>query len=187
MEIGNMEEIWKDIKGFEGLFQVSSFGRVKTLKRVVRYTQRNQYGEFETSKTIQEKIQKPRKTKSGYLRVQLFDKEFYVHRLVASAFIRPLKPKEEINHIDGNKANNHVDNLEIVSRVQNQNHAYHSGLNELIPPAISVEVNGKVYSSLGEASRSSGIPKGVLYQRLSHQECGIQQNPYKYHFTIKRV
>ena len=182
-----MEEIWKDIKGFEGLFQVSSFGRVKTLKRVVRYTQRNQYGEFETSKTIQEKIQKPRKTKSGYLRVQLFDKDFYVHRLVASAFIRPLKPKEEINHMDGNKANNHVDNLEIVSRVQNQNHAYHNGLNELIPPAISVEVNGKVYSSLGEASRSSGIPKSVLYQRLLHKECGIQQNPYKYHFTIKRV
>ena len=89
--------------------------------------------------------------------------------------------------MDGNKANNHVDNIEIVSRVQNQNHAYHNGLNELIPPAISVEVNGKVYSSLGEASRSSGIPKSVLYQRLLHQECGIQQNPYKYHFTIKRV
>ena len=178
-----MKEIWKDIKGFEGLFQVSNFGRVKTLQHEVKYVQKNQYIEVETTKTIQEKIQKPRKTKNGYLRVQLLNKDFYIHRLVASAFIRPLKPKEEINHIDGNKSNNRVDNLEIVSRTENQDHAVRNGLNTTVKESVKVEVNGVVYDSLGEAARDTGISKQVLKQHLDNPNI----HPYKHNFIIKRV
>ncbi len=178
-----MKEIWKDIKGFEGLFQVSNLGRVKTLQREVKYIQKNQYTEVETTKIIQEKIQKPRKTHNGYLRVQLFDKDYYIHRLVVSAFIRPLKPKEEINHIDGNKTNNNVSNLEIVTRCENQDHAYYAGLNTYFKPSIKVEVNGKVYNSLGEASRATGISTQVLWKRLNNPNI----KPTKHNFTIRRV
>lgn len=178
-----MKEIWKDIKGFEGLFQVSNLGRVKTLERDVIYIQTNQYGSKETTKHISEKIRKPRKTRSGYLRVQLFDKDFYIHRLVCSAFIRQLQPKEEINHKDGNKSNNNVDNLEIVSRIQNQNHAFYSGLNKLVQPAVKVNVNGVIYESLGEASRCTGISKQVLKAHLDNPN----KKSNKYTFTIKRV
>lgn len=178
-----MKEIWKDIKGYEGLFQVSNLGRIKTLERDVTYIQRNQYGSVETTKHISEKIQKPRRTKSGYLRVQLFEKDYYIHRLVCSAFIRPLKPKEEINHKDGNKSNNNVNNLEIVSRVENQNHAYYSGLNTAFKPAYKIEVNGIVYNSLGEAERGTGIPKNVMRDHLNNPN----MKPHKYNFTIKRV
>lgn len=178
-----MKEIWKDIKGFEGLFQVSNFGRVKTLQREVKYIQKNQYTEIETTKIIQEKIQKPRKTHGGYLRVQLFDKDYYIHRLVASAFIRPLKPKEEVNHIDGNKSNNNINNLEIVSRIENQNHAIRNGLNSTVSLAYQIEVNGAVYNSLGEASRATKISKQVLFKHLNNPNI----KPYKYNFTIRRV
>lgn len=178
-----MKEIWKDIKGYEGLFQVSNFGRVKTLERDIVYIQKNQYGCVETTKHISEKIQKPRKTKSGYLRVQLFEKDYYIHRLVCSAFLRPLRPKEEVNHKDGNKSNNNINNLEIVSRIENQNHAVRSGLNSTVNLAYQVEVNGVVYNSLGEASRATKISKQVLFKHLNNPNI----KPYKYNFTIKRV
>lgn len=137
-----MEEVWKDIKGFEGIYQVSNLGRVKTLNHEVDFIQTNQYNKvgIKTIKHIKEKIQKPRLTKNGYTRVQLKNRDYYIHRLVVEAFLRPLKEKEEVNHIDGNKQNNLLSNLEIATRVENQNHAYYSGLNLTFKPSYKIEV-----------------------------------------------
>lgn len=78
------------------------------------------------------KILKPRPNKTGYLRVQLYNKgskkEFYIHRLVAFYFVKnPLK-KETVNHIDGNKQNNKASNLEWLTKGENNSHAYRIGL-----------------------------------------------------------
>lgn len=109
-------EVWKDIKGYEGLYRVSNYGRVKSLKR----------------NTACERILKPRLDKGGYLYINLSKngicKSKKVHRLVGDCFILNLKHKPQINHIDGNKTNNYVNNLEWSTAAENARHAVDTGL-----------------------------------------------------------
>lgn len=92
-------EIWKDIKGYEGLYQVSNMGRVRSLKNKI--------------------ILKPIKNTNGYLKVNLYNnrkmKTFLIHRLVALAFISNTENKPQVNHKDENKTNNCMNNLEWCS------------------------------------------------------------------------
>lgn len=179
-----MEEVWKDIRGYEGLYQVSNLGRVRSLERVITYIQTNQHDKIgkEVHQKLPGRMLSPRKLPSGYLRVQLMNKDYYIHRLVCSNFIRPLKPKEEINHKDGNKQNNQIDNLEIVDRVTNHNHACNTGLNTYIHKAQDVIFNGKLYHSLGEIERETGIGINALLNHLQNPNTRFK----KYEpFTIK--
>lgn len=119
-----MEEIWKDIKDYEDIYQVSNLGNVKSKTRVVNRKYQGQiipqivYGQ-EMSFVIHKK---------GYLRVWLAKngkrKSYMVHRLVAEAFIPNVDNKPEVNHIDGNKQNNSVDNLEWVTGSENVVHSF---------------------------------------------------------------
>lgn len=114
-----MKEIWKDIKGYEGHYQVSNLGRVKSLARiVVTYHGKKQ--------PINERILKIKIHKQGYLEVNLHSKGKYktykVHRLVAIAFIPNPYGLLEINHKDENKSNNMVDNLEWCTSSYNANY-----------------------------------------------------------------
>ena len=113
-----MKEVWKDIQGYEGLYQVSNCGRIKSLIK-------------------NEKILKPGKVGKYYhvtLRKNNASKNFYVHRLVGSAFINNFKNFSDINHKDGNTANNNVDNLEWCTRSENIKHAY-----RILKRKISIE------------------------------------------------
>jgi hypothetical protein len=105
-------EIWKDIQGYEGLYKISNIGRVKSLK-----------GSIEKLISISVK-------ETGYHRVTLIKdsicKRKYVHVLVAKAFIG--KSNLEVNHINGVKSDNRVDNLEWVTKSENIKHAYKIGL-----------------------------------------------------------
>lgn len=113
-----MVEEWKDIKGYEGYYQVSNLGRVKSLPRLLIYSdgQKHYY---------KEKILKPQKHYRGYLLVVLCKCGVrcgdVVHRLVAEAFIPNPNNYNEINHIDEDKTNNRVDNLEWCTHIYNIN------------------------------------------------------------------
>lgn len=124
-----MEEIWKDIEGYEGLYQVSNLGRVRSVDRII--TSSYPYG----TKTsfLKGKIRKLSLDGQGqYLQVNLNkenkQKQFLVHRLVAQAFVSNPKYKETVNHINGIKTDNIADNLEWATRSENEKHAYRMGL-----------------------------------------------------------
>lgn len=120
-----MEEIWKDIEGYEGLYQVSNLGRVKSF-----YAKNGRL-------SIQSHILKPKIDKYGYLKLTLCKDKNYkyvtVHRLVATTFIDNLENKPEVNHKDGNKLNNYVNNLEWVTGLENIHHAFDTGLTKKTP------------------------------------------------------
>ena len=114
-------EEWRDIPGFIG-YEVSSLGRVRGIDRLCG----NRPG------VTKGKILKPFRNKRGYLEVNLYNNSKstakIIHRLVAKAFISNDFNKPQVNHIDGNKLNNEVSNLEWMSNSENQLHAYSLGL-----------------------------------------------------------
>ena len=173
------DEVWADITGFEGLYQISSYGRVKSLSRHHPNVQGGYY-------LTKEKILCPRKHTNGYLNVQLckdgIKRNHYIHRLVANAFLRNDHPQEyiDVNHINEEKTDNRVSNLEWCSRVYNcmygtkiertkqnspsmaiiQEKRNQQNLYGAEVPVLCVDNDGVVvakYKSIMDASRLTGI------------------------------
>jgi predicted DNA-binding protein YlxM (UPF0122 family) len=128
-EIVETNEIWKSLNGIVecgDYYEVSNMGRVRSLDK--RVNSRN------CSRLVKGQIMKGTPDKDGYFKVIFYDKQngkgYFVHRLVALAFIPNLENKLQVNHIDGNKQNCNLDNLEWVTSRENRIHAFKTGLQQ---------------------------------------------------------
>jgi len=149
-----MIENWKQCKGFEGYYEVSDLGRVRTVARESVKSNNRKC-------VVKERILAQANVR-GYKKVTLkcdgIRKDMRVHRLVAMAFLD--KPKEMVNHIDGDKTNNRLDNLEWATRSENELHAYNNGLKK------STELHKSRTSESNKARRT--IPtETIIYIRSS--------------------
>lgn len=132
-------EAWRDIPGYEGLYQVSDLGRVRSLDRI-SYVPPNDWQKDGFYRTRKGKLLSSSIDGSGYAFVTLcrerVKRSFKVHRLVAEAFVSNPHGKPQVNHIDGNKANNAASNLEWVTDRENIGHAYAIGIRKADPLTI---------------------------------------------------
>ena len=116
-----LKKIWKPVEGFEGFYEVSNYGEIKSLTRTVPYTKYSPNG----TKTIKERIIRPSITEDGYLKVQLFKNCKYKVRAVAhlvwDAFGNKLRDghKLQVDHKDNNTENNNIDNLQLLTNREN--------------------------------------------------------------------
>ena len=145
-------EIYKDIEGYENLYQISNLGNVKSLGN---------------DKKRKEKVLKPFNTTKGYLQVELFKngngKKYFIHRLVAEAFIPNPNNYPIINHKDENPLNNNISNLEWCTSEYNNNYGTH---NKKIVESRSKQVmcleTGKIYQSGKQVERQLGFAQGNI-------------------------
>lgn len=126
-----MEEIWKDVENYEGYYQVSNSGRVRSLSRMLDY-RKSIHGDWFHQRIHRGQLLRPVTRKDGYMRLFLRKKRKmkskYVHRLVAEAFIPNPENKPQINHKNGIKADCKVGNLEWATSFENNLHALKTGL-----------------------------------------------------------
>ena len=190
----NQEE-WRDVVGFEGYYQVSNLGRVRSLDRDIPYINHS------TPTVLHKKgqIMKLRPDSDGYLRVNLHvahikNKLLGVHRIVAQAFISNPKNLPCVNHKDYNKANNCVDNLEWCT-VNYNNH--YSENQERRPHEMYVRIGniaskytahpircietGQIFPSMIEAERQLGLGSGVICYSIQ------QGKPTKSGYTFEKL
>lgn len=154
-----MQEVWKDVKGYEGLYQVSSLGRVKSFRQWARAHKPQEY------------ILKPSLINSGYHVVTLYRgakrEKFQVHRLVAITFIPNSDNLPCVNHKDENKLNNAANNLEWCTYTYNNNYgtARIRTIETTAKPIQQFTLDGHllaVYTSVGIAAKLLNIPRGTI-------------------------
>jgi len=171
-----MEEIWKDIAGYEGKYQVSNLGRVRSLDRLVPATCALSKGNQVVNYLRKGKILKghwagPKGSEYKYVGLSKEDKPKYfrVHRLVACAFIPNPDNLPEVNHIDEDKSNNRTDNLEWVTRIQNEHHGTkieRAARTRDRRPVEALNEKGEVvasYDCIADAAKALGLSISTIW------------------------
>lgn len=166
----DVSEVFVDIPKCEGYYQVSNHGNVRSLDRVIK----EKTGK---TQTLKGRILKPRINRGGYYYVGLRKNgskaTFAIHQLVAQAFIPNPKNKRTVNHIDGNKLNNNVTNLEWATYSENLEHAYKTGLRT----SVSLKAVGqKNYKRKLKPEQVINIKRLLAEGNLTHKEIANQFN-----------
>lgn len=183
-----MQEIWKDVKDYEGYYQVSNLGNVKSVERVISkidFIRNSKHikKEVKNVEMVVKERQISKCTRNGY-NVVYFSKNnkcksFQIHRLVALHFIdNPLK-KEMVNHLDGNKKNNNVKNLEWVTVKENNQHAFNTGLMDSVKVKV-IRSDGIKFSSMAEAARSLNVTTNCVRDVLIGRQKTTKGYTFKY-------
>lgn len=159
-------EIWKDIEEFKGQYQISNLGNVRSLDRYV-------YCKSKTNPNlIKGKILKIRFDKNGYCIVNLKRNQKShirkIHRLVSEAFILNPENLSQVNHKDGNKQNNHIDNLEWCTVDYNNKHRT---INKLVKPILSDEAIIDIKTNCIKSKNQKDNNKGISYFANKYNVC----------------
>lgn len=168
------KEIWKNIINYENLYQISNYGRIKSLERIIinKYNEKRLFKEKMLSCCINE---------NGYYRIglqknKLNQEYFKVSRLVAIHFINNPENKPQVNHIDGNKLNNYYENLEWVTAKENTVHAYKNNLANNYHSEKSVSLYDKnnnfirSFKSITEASKWRNVHVTTITRYTWHHK-----------------
>lgn len=173
-------EEWRPIQGYEGIYEVSNLGNIRSLDRYIN-TMNN--GTLCT-RFCKGRLLKIDYDKDGYARINLHfkqDKRFGVHRLVASAFIPNPANKPTVNHINGNKFDNRVENLEWATYQEQNDHAVSIGLRNsstysdrsAVKKKLSKSVRcietGRIYDSMIEAERQLGLYSAAVHDSIKRR------------------
>lgn len=166
---------WKSINSYEQSYEINDEGKIRSITRLT-LTIKGTY------KLVKGRILIPKLHNNGYLFITLSKngqtKNYYIHRLVAEAFIPNPEFKPIVNHINGIKSDNTLENLEWVTISENVNHAYAIGLSTNIgsthknAKTITDSCSGKQYHSIKEASEQLSIN----YSSLRNMLCGANRN-----------
>lgn len=172
-----LDEVWKDIEGYEGAYQVSNLGNVRSTTREVIYP-----GGY--SRVFRGKVLKPRVDKYGYLVVGLSKHQHHkwlkIHRLVAKAFLNNPNEYDQVNHLDGDKTNNNVSNLEWCNNSMNMKHAVETGLKPVngrksvlqIKDGVVIDVFPSVTAAANYICMSRTHISGCCNGHLDHKTAG---------------
>lgn len=152
-------EVWKDIPEYQNYYQVSSFGRVKSLERTVKSKPSSKHPDGRTI-TYKEKVLSPMYDLSGYQFVQLYKQDKFkskrIHRVVAEVFIPNPNNLPQVNHKDENKENNSIDNLEWCTSKDNVNYGtgkYRKVTNNI--PIAQYTLDGQLVAEYSSASQAA--------------------------------
>lgn len=154
-------EIWKDVPGYEGRYQVSDLGRFRHLPRTIRFVSKRGN---EAWRTTVLRVCAPNVTREGYaiahLQVDGVRSTPTIHELVLAAFVGSRPAGLDVNHINGVKTDNRLSNLEYVTRSENHKHAVRTGLNK---QALAVVASsGLRFPSISEAERAMQVGIGAI-------------------------
>lgn len=158
---------WRDVVGYEGIYEVSDAGEVRTKEGKKTYTERHGVRNWKQRK-LKQKV-----SKDGNHRVSLWkegkEKTWLVHRLVAIAYHEEIPGKEYVNHIDGSRFNNYASNLEWCDHKENNNHAFDTGLIKTGRKIVLIHKESKEkheFRSMARASEFLGKGPGYVSGEL---------------------